>query len=546
MLALTDFLSMLLENLLSIAYACVMGGLTWSLLLLGSWTLRTQRAETLARGSMALLRWGALGMAALQLAKLATHAWLLAETFQRSPFPAYFYTLQCQAGLSRAVLAGGVAAAGLWLERRPGAPLAWCVTAGLAMLLGASGAWLSHAVGRHEDRPFLMTLTAMHQLGVAVWLGGIIQLGMLWRLVRRQPDVKTLWPLLLRRFAWIGGPATLAIIATAIPLARSYIGTWQGLIGTDYGAMVLIKITLLGGALGFASLNFYAARTRHAGASTRRLFQRVPYYVEVETLLLIATLAAAVSLATQPPAIDVSDQYATWAELSEVFQPKVPRLTSPSYAEAVAAFSTRVSTGEGVTAGVGTYWSDYNHNVSGLFIVTMALLGLASQARRFPWARHWPLGFIALGVFIVLRSDAENSWPFGDTGFWEGLLSSDEILLHRLGALIACALGLIEWRVRANGRRDTPLAYVIPLLCAMGGLLLLGHIHAGFQLKEEFLIQMTHNAIGLLAVIMACGRWLELRLTPPAGRLGGAVFMSALLVVGLILLFYRETPVSSG
>jgi hypothetical protein len=36
------------------------------------------------------------------------------------------------------------------------------------------------------------------------------------------------------------------------------------------------------------------------------------------------------------------------------------------------------------------------------------------------------------------------------------------------------------------------------------------------------------------------------RLTPPTGRLGGVVFISALLVVGLILLFYRETPVSSG
>ena len=57
---------------------------------------------------------------------------------------------------------------------------------------------------------------------------------------------------------------------------------------------------------------------------------------------------------------------------------------------------------------------------------------------------------------------------------------------------------------------------------------------------------MTHNAIGLLAVIIACGRWLELRLTPRAGRLDGAVFMSTLLVVGFILLFYRETLVSSG
>lgn len=32
----------------------------------------------------------------------------------------------------------------------------------------------------------------------------------------------------------------------------------------------------------------------------------------------------------------------------------------------------------------------------------------------------------------------------------------------------------------------------------------------------------------------------------PSGRLGGAVFMPAFLVVELILLFYREAPVSSG
>ena len=543
MLALTNFLSMLLENLLFIAYACVMGGLTWSLLLLGSWRHHVPAESGLASHSLALMRWGALAMAVVQLAKLATHAWLLAETFQRSPFPAYFSTLQCQAGLSRAVLAGGVAAAGLWLERRPGAPLPWCVIGGLAMLLGASGAWLSHAVGRHEDRLFLMTLTGLHQLGVAVWLGGIMQLVRLWRRIRHQTNLKPLWPVLVKRFAWVGGPATLGIIATGVLLARSYIGTWQGLIGTDYGAMVLIKVVLLAAVLCFAGLNFCAARTHRASAGAGGVFQRVPYYVEVETLLLTAILVAAVSLSTQPPAIDVSDQYATWAEVSEVFQPKVPRLTSPSYAEAIAAFSSRVSTSEGVTAGVGTYWSDYNHNVSGLFVVIMAILGLASQTRRAPWARHWPLGFIALGVFIVLRSDAEDSWPFGRMGFWEGLLSSDEILLHRLGAVTACVLGLIEWRARVNGRRDTPLAYVIPLLCAMGGLLLIGHMHAGFQLKEEFLIQMTHNAIGLLAVIMACGRWLELRLTPPAGRLVGAVFMSALLVVGLLLLFYRETPI---
>jgi copper resistance protein D len=544
MSALASFLNMLLEDLVFTAYAGAVGGLVWSVLVLRPWEFQAPAENKCTRWSLALLRWGAWGMAGAQFAKLATHAWLLAETFHRSPFPDYVYTLQCQAGLTRAVLAGGMAVASGWVMRRPLSLLPWSVTGFLAVLLGASGAWLSHAVGRAEDRAFLMTLTALHQLGMAIWLGGIMQLGMLWRLIRQQPEVRPLWPVLLTRFAWVGGPATLGLVVTGIPLGRAYLGTWQGLIGTDYGTMVLIKLVLLLGTLGFATRNFRAAREPHAGPSTTPIFQRVPYYVEAETLLLLALLVTAVSLSTQPPAIDMGDQHATWADLYEVFRPKVPRLLSPSYVEAVTAFSGSASRGWNTMAGVGTYRSDHNHNVSGLFLVVMALLGLISQGRWLPWTRHWPLGFVALSVFIMLRSDAGSSWPFGPMGFWEGLLRSEEILLHRLGALIACGVGLIEWRARLHGRRDITLSYVTPVLFAVGGLLLLGHAHAGFQPKEEFLIQVTHNAIGLLAVTMACSRWLELRLTPPAGRFAGSVFVLALLLVGLILLFYRESPIS--
>jgi copper resistance protein D len=544
MSALASFLNMLLEDLAFTAYAGAVGGLTWSVLVLRPWKFQDPAEHQCARWSLALLRWGASGMAVTQLAKLAAHAWFLSETFQRSPFPDYVYTLQCQAGLTRAVLAGGMAVAGTWVARCPLWLLPWSITGFLAVLLSASGAWLSHAVGRAEDRALLMTLTALHQLGMAIWLGGIMQLGMLWRLIRQQPEVRQLWPVLLRRFAWVGGPATLGLVVTGIPLGRAYLGTWQGLIGTDYGTMVLIKVVLLLGTLGFATRNFRTARESHAGASTAPIFQRVPYYVEAETLLLLALLVTAVGLSTQPPAIDMGDQHATWADLYEVFSPKVPRLSSPSYAEAVTAFSGSASMGWNRVAGVGTYRSDHNHNVSGLFLVLMALLGLISQGKWLPWTCHWPLGFVALSVFVMLRSDAGSSWPFGPMGFWEGLLRNEEILLHRLGALIACGVGLIEWRARLHGRRDIALPYVTPVLFAVGGLLLLGHAHAGFQPKEEFLIQVTHNAIGLLAVTMACSRWLELRLTPPAGRFAGSVFVLALLLVGLILLFYRESPIS--
>ena len=105
MQALANMLDTLLENLLLITYACAMGGLVWSLLLLKPWRHHVPAESGLASQSLVLMRWGALGMAVVQLAKLVTHAWLLAEAFQRWPFPDYVYTLQCQAGLSRALVA---------------------------------------------------------------------------------------------------------------------------------------------------------------------------------------------------------------------------------------------------------------------------------------------------------------------------------------------------------------------------------------------------------------------------------------------------------
>jgi putative copper resistance protein D len=541
MQALINFLNTFLENLLLVAYACTIGGLVWNVVLLKAWRHLPPQEERLALSGIVLMRRGAMAIAIVQIAKLAMQAWLLTELFQRSPFPAYFDTLQCQAGLTRAMLAGALAGASLWLGHRPKTPVPWAITMLLTALLVASGAWQVHAVGRSEDRTLLMVITVLHQLGAAAWLGGIIQLGLVWRLLWQQPDLKLLWPALLRRFTWVAGPAGLLLVATGLPLAWTYIGTWQGLIGTGYGTLVLTKVMLLATALGLAGLNFYTARQPTATAGA---FQRVPYYVEAETLILIAIIFTAGSLSVQPPAADIVDQQATWAELFGVFRPKVPRLTSPSYAEVVTAFVERGSPRWGINEGVAAYWSDYNHNISGLFLVIIATLALLSQARWLSWTRHWPLGFVALSLFILLRSDAESSWPFGQMGFWEGILANDETLQHRLGALIACILGLIEWQARIKHTARTHLPYIVPALSAVGGLVLLGHSHSAFQPKQEFLIQVTHAAIGLLAVVMACGRWLQLRLTPPAGRLAGFVSFAALLLIGLILLFYRETPIS--
>ncbi len=59
-------------------------------------------------------------------------------------------------------------------------------------------------------------------------------------------------------------------------------------------------------------------------------------------------------------------------------------------------------------------------------------------------------------------------------------------------------------------------------------------------MKVEFLTQITHTAIGMLALFMGIGRWMELRLDPPAGRFAGLGSLMAMLLIGLILVIYKE------
>ncbi len=64
-----------------------------------------------------------------------------------------------------------------------------------------SGAWLVHAAGRFENQFILMSLTVIHQLAAAAWIGGIFQLVNLWLLRHSKQVPAELWPLMLNRFS---------------------------------------------------------------------------------------------------------------------------------------------------------------------------------------------------------------------------------------------------------------------------------------------------------------------------------------------------------
>jgi putative copper resistance protein D len=182
-------------------------------------------------------------------------------------------------------------------------------------------------------------------------------------------------------------------------------------------------------------------------------------------------------------------------------------------------------------------WSEYNHHWAGVFVLAIGLLALLNQA-GVRWARHWPLVFLGLAVFLFLRSDPEV-WPLGVEGFWASLRDI-EVLQHRFFVIIVVIFGIFEWRVRAGGWKSRRAALVFPLVCAVGGAALLTHSHAIANIKDQLLIELTHTPLALAAIAAGWARWLELRLTPPASRIAGWVWPLCFVFIAALLLLYRE------
>lgn len=318
-----------------------------------------------------------------------------------------------------------------------------------------------------------------------------------------------------------------------------YIDTWNGFIGTGYGNLLMVKIMLLAIALGFAWLNRTAATAYLNTGKVFSLFTRVPHYIEAETLVLITLLFTAASLASQPPTIDIHNLTATWQEVLHTFTPRMPRITSPTHEALIAGEAGRIAIVGQVPSQAATAWSDYNHNIAGIFLTIMSLFAMLSYKKSCIWARYWPIGFIALGIFLFFRSDAET-WPLGPIGFWESTFSNGEILQHRIATTLVLVLGYYEIKARLITDPNSKLPYFFPVLVAFGGLMLLTHSHVGFQAKTTFLIQISHTLMGVFALILAIGRWLELKLDIYGRNIAGFISVFALFQIGVILMFYRE------
>ncbi len=540
------FLSVLLHGIVLAALCLTIGGITF-LLLLARPLAREQRniGEPLLRRCRFLLGGSALILAFAELLGVALQTTVLVGTLDIAPVMALGANF---AGFGLVAAAAALATA--LLARRPldtGGIMLMAVLA-LAMLLAQLGT--SHAAARLDDRVPLALAYLLHILAASVWIGGIPY----FLIALNGAEGGNAYRRIGRRFSAMAMSAVALLLAGGIGMAIPYIGSLDAIYGTAYGVMVSTKTALLAFLLFLGGMNYLVVERLRRDPRTPIL--RLRRFAEVEIGIGFTVLFAAASLTSLPPAADLAADRVGLHEIVERLTPQWPRLESPEHnslamselqAHLAATGSSSAPAAQAYIPGDGApaprnaediAWSEYNHHWAGILVLAMGLLALLERTGRARWARHWPLLFLLLGAFLFVRSDPEV-WPLGTVGLIESL-RDPEVVQHRIFVVLIAGFALFEWCVRTGRLRRPGAALVFPLISALGGALLLTHSHALANVKDQLLIEMTHVPLALFGITAGWGRWLELRLDERGSRIAAWVWPVAFVLVGLVLLLYRE------
>jgi copper resistance protein D len=537
------FLSVLLRAMTLVAQTLAVGGVIFALLVARPLRLGDNDSGKVTLCSLRrLVTWAAMGMALFQIILLGVNSASLMATAELSLGEIM------GANFFRAGAVMIAASSGLALIMQVRFRRMWQWAFALAVVIIGASVMTSHAASRLTDRAPLAVATALHCAATAAWIGGLPYL----LLAFSRCSDEDAREIVTRRFSRLAMASVSVLVAAGLTLLFFYIDAPDAIYGTAYGVMVSAKVLLFGTLLLLGALNFYTVRRLGTVPASR--FNRLRPLAEVEVGIGFTIILAAASLTSIPPAADLTVDRLNLAEIGERMAPRWPRLRSPALEELSEPTRQTLKKSAGapppqsyVLGRDATHrntpadiaWSDYNHHWAGLIVLVAGLLQLAWWTGRARWARHWPLVFLALAAFIFVRADPEN-WPLGPNGFWESFDNS-EVLQHRAFAALTVAFGLFEWAVRTGRIRSERAALVFPLVCVLGGALLLTHSHSLGNVKEELLAELTHVPLALLAVVAGCARWLELRLPSGDRRIPSLVWPLCFVLIGLLLLLYRES-----
>jgi copper resistance protein D len=531
-----SFLSVVLRAGTLVFQSVLLGGVLFVL-----WTARSSPAaseESMARvraSTWNLLRLSAVGLAIVQLLYLYVDSAVLmasADIGFSGVVGANFFisgSVVLVAALLTAIVASG--------NKKVAS---WALPVLTVVIMGAS-VMTNHAASRLTGRPLLITLSSVHELATGFWIGGLpfLVLGLY-----RAKDLDTRW-YITERFSRMALVSVGALAISGLVLSVIYIGSWEAVLGTAYGIMVLAKVTMLGALLILGGVNFLLLRN----FPKDQVMPRLRRLIEAEVGIGITVILTAASLTSQPPAVDQVSDTVTPTQVWHRFKPVPPRLAYNFIPEIDSATGKPLPPPDAKAVNIdglpltprfinNTIESESNHHWMGLVVLAMGLFALLARTGKAPWAEYWPLLLIGIAVFIVLFADTE-CWPVG----WKSVgacFADPEVFQHRMAALVCVGFAVFELRVRRQKKDNDPWAMVFPLMCALGGAVLLTHQHAISNVKENSLVELSHVPMGVIAVFAGWARWLELRLPEENRAIPSWIWPFCFVLIGAGLLNYRE------
>ena len=202
------------------------------------------------------------------------------------------------------------AAAALWLDRpqQPTRSVASLLAFWGALLAGGAALLAPGSAGhaaQTSPRALALTLDALHVGAVALWIGGLTGLLVLWRSLAADRRVAGL-AVVVPRFSNVAFVSVFTLIGSGIWASILHLPTLASLWQTSYGKTIILKVIILLAAMALASVNLLRTKPRlqaaveepDVGPGAATLLRRL---VGGEVVLVAGAVLAASLLSSLPP-----------------------------------------------------------------------------------------------------------------------------------------------------------------------------------------------------------------------------------------------------
>jgi putative copper export protein/methionine-rich copper-binding protein CopC len=174
------------------------------------------------------------------------------------------------------------------------------IAAGVTMLLHIL---VGHAAGPSPLRSVNLLVQWLHLLAVGTWIGGLV-----WLLAGLRGQQRPEQVAMAVRFSKLAAPVLGLVAVTGLSRALHLAGGWQGLLDSNYGHFLDVKVALFFGLVLLGALNRYRIVPALSGG-VRRL-DELRRNVRGEVVLAACILAVTAVLSQLPPGKFVVDQAA--------------------------------------------------------------------------------------------------------------------------------------------------------------------------------------------------------------------------------------------